>query len=270
MAFRRTAVIINLDGRSKLAALAELTAPLAVQVADLHDLPAALRKMLAGENDGQLVAELQADIDRHFDRIAVIIERSAASRPDREAHPHTRGAALVAELRALRLAHSVRGRQMVAERSALGSALEAQRRAVAELEARLSAVAEQLATQADERRRIDAEYLRVLAARDELATAHHEQFHDRERAQRQVAEVHADLGLAHARIEQLLSELAAERASASGELASAQASSASAAQRRDELAQQLALTEGALSALQRTKTFRVANLPRRVYGRLRR
>lgn len=244
MAFQRPAVILNMVRQSKLAALAELTAPISTQVTDLAELPAALRKMLSSTPDATLVRELQGDIDRHFDHLATIIQGADAG----SERAQRRAAVIAAELSALRRAHAVRGQRLVGERSALSAALATQVDLAAQLQADLT----------DARLRLEAADNGLA----QLSAAHY-----------QLELGHRALQLEHHRLDAVLRETAAAEQAATSlraELHELQGRHEQVVAHHAALEQQLAVTEAALTAVYRTKTFRLVQLPRRLYGWLRR
>lgn len=216
MAFQRPTVIANLGGRSNLTALAELVSPMATCITDITELPAALHKALGVPCDGRLVRELQADIDRHFDRMAEVIEQSSSTGGDVQ-RAQRRSSVVAAELGALRRAHAVRGRQLSAERMGRAITLDAERAALDALRSGLAA--------ADER----------------LVEFHENHAEFAAAAQNQLADVSTRLVEAEHR-QQLLQQTIGD------------------------LEQQLLLTEAALDAVHRTKLFRLARWPRKVFG----
>ena len=242
MAFQVPTVIVNLNDQSKLTALAELTGPTCELVTDLSQLPAALRKSLAAPTDGHLVRSLQAELDTHFDRMATVIERAGAVRAVSAECVQRRAAVVAQELRALRRAHTVRGRQLVAERSAFAAALESQLDAVDLLQSRLHS--------ADQALGVLAPQLAEARHCHQLAVHREEELDESMRA------TEAERDHLATRVALLVSVL--EVHVATGQ------------QHMGELQQQLRLTETALADVHRTKTFRLARLPRRAFGWLRR
>jgi polysaccharide pyruvyl transferase WcaK-like protein len=231
MSFRVPTVIVDVQNHSKLSALAELTGPTSMLVSDLSQLPAALNKALCSSSDGQLVASLQAELDVHFDRMAAVIERAVDDESIGSARAQRRAAVVAQELRALRRAHAVRSRQLVAERSALGAAYETQLSANALLREQLDIASKELA---DERHQRHAAVARI----GELDV--------------RVAADGAELALLRVSVVTTHATLIDEQSHAA------------------DLEQQLHLTEAALDAVHRTKTFRLTRVPRRIFGWFRR
>lgn len=248
MAFQRPAVILNLIRQSKLTSLAELTAPISTQVTDLAELPAALRKMLASSSDPTLVRELQADLDRHFDHMAEVVLGAGAG----SARAQRRAASVAAELRALRRAHAVRGQRLVGERSALSAALATERDLAGDLREQLAAVS-----------------LRLEAADNGIAQLAATNY-QLELEYRTLEIEHHRLEAAHDAAVQRAAEAEREAASRQAELTESVACRERATAHAADLAAQLVITEAALDGVHRTKTFRLARLPRRLYAWLRR
>lgn len=245
MAFNVPTVIMNLDDQSKLAALAELTGPTCAHVTDVSELPAALRKTLVATGDDRLVRSLQAELDAHFDTMAAVIEVTGRSDAIGAGRAHPRATLVAQELRALRKAHDVRGRQLVAERSAFAEAFEQQLVTISDLEARVDAL------------QVDLQAAASLS--DALAETRHQHWLAAER----VAELDAMVQAAWAERDVLGARAAEQNRRLETELLLAN-------RHVEVLHTQVGITEAALAALYRTKTFRLARIPRRIFGRLKR
>ena len=242
MAFGVSTVIVNVRDQSKLTALVELTGPTCEEVIDISDLPAALRKALGTTSDGQLVSALQVELDAHFDRIAGVIEQAGATAALGGARSQRRVAVVAQEVRALRRAHAVRSRQLVAERSALAAAVEAQSATTVAVQVRLDALHEE-----------------TVQLTHQLVDVHH---HHGLAVQR-ITELDSLLQQAHGEREAI--------ATRSGQqVAHLQSQLDALGHHTGELREQLQLTETALADVHRTKTFRLARLPRRIFGWLQR
>ena len=235
MSFGVPTVILNLGNESTLTALAELTGPTCELVTELSQLPAAIGKALGSTIDAEWVRSFQSDLDAHFDLMGTVIERATSQDRSSDGSPPRRSRAVVAELMALRRAHSVRGQQLVAERSALMAAFEEQRATATTLRAGL-------ATSTAE----------VTSLKQNLA---------------EVGDHHRLAVQRIAELDQMLAEVSDEKTALfdrAEELAD------TARQREAELREQLLLTETALSDVHQTKTFRLMRLPRRAFGGFRR
>ncbi|MCB0956833.1 MAG: hypothetical protein KDB12_11815, partial [Ilumatobacter sp.] len=102
------------------------------EVAD--ELPAALRSVLTTIGPDPELAAITRRIDAHFDRVAAMIERAhARADGDGRVDVGPRVARLTAELDAVRTAHTVRGRRLLAERDALTTMVDERDRHIAEL-----------------------------------------------------------------------------------------------------------------------------------------
>jgi hypothetical protein len=240
MSFQVPSVIVNLHNDSDVSALGELTGPTSQLVTDLSHLPAAMHKALGSVSDGQLVAALQGELDLHFDRMASVIEIATRDESVGPARAQRRAAVVAQEIRALRRAHAVRGQQLVAERSALAAAFE---------------------TEVAHNGRL-RERLREVEAELQVATSSHQQ---------QLAEVQHQHQLASLHVVELAAQLEADRAELERVRVSLVTANDDVSASRSQAAvfeQQLRLTESALDAVHRTKTFRLARLPRRIFGRI--
>ena len=190
IAYGKRAVVFNAPRQTKLRGMVDHLGDRAGYAEVANELPAALRAALGSIGPDPELASITRRIDAHFDRLAATIERAHALRGETtDADVGPRVARLTAEVAAVRAAHAVRGRRLLAERDALTTMVDERDRHIAEL---ASAIAEgdadrrerdALAAGLDERdRRIaeleatlegaEADRLALDAARAEIEAIH--------------------------------------------------------------------------------------------------
>lgn len=163
-AYGKPLVMLNLAGRSKLEGFARQIGDLDCLVGKPMELPKAYWQATAMAPRTNLVTLLQARADAHFDRIAEIAESSAQQHRE-----GSRGAwlddrrieELEQHLDALRRAHEVRGRRLLAERIAFADHVQSLRLEVTNLRQQVR----RLRAELDRMQEEAAEVLR--SARDE-------------------------------------------------------------------------------------------------------
>ena len=260
MAFEVPTVILNIGDQSRLTALAELTGPACELITDLGDLPAALRKALVTTGAGQLVRSLQAELDVHFDRMDEIIEQAGSAGAVGPVRTQRRAAVVAQELRALRRAHSVRSRQLVFERSAFAAAFENQIAVADDVQARFVAVREAMEVLQSELADVRHHHALAVQRINELdAALAVERANRDELLQRASAERDELLNLARAERDALATRSIDQVNHLESEVDAM-------TQHAHVLRSQLVVTETALAEVHRTKTFRLARVPRRVFG----
>lgn len=134
IAYGKRAVVFNAPRQTKLRGMVDHLRDRAGYAEVADELPAALRSVLATIGPDPELAAITRRIDAHFDRVAAMIERAhARADGDGRVDVGPRVARLTAELDAVRTAHTVRGRRLLAERDALTTMVDERDRHIAEL-----------------------------------------------------------------------------------------------------------------------------------------
>ena len=245
LAYGRSCVLLNLDRRPEMTALAGQVESIAPQVADLRDLPTAFRRAFSTVPAARSLRDIEATIDHHFDELCSVIERRCETNSPTTPRATRRNAIVAAELHSLRRAHDIRGRQLVGERAALSSALERERTE------RASALETEHRANAHLRAHISA----TEAERDAAVSACAAERARADQAEAAFTAVYQTSLTHNEAIDQSLSVAA-----------QANIAAVAAVDRANELRVQLRLTGAALDATHATKTLRLLRVPRRLYG----
>ena len=147
--FDRPFVAMNFNSQSKLTGLGRMIERPAQVVESAEEIAGGLRVALATRSSQATLSRLQARVDEHFDTVARIIATSAASRRE----DATRGLPSTlqapgwtdARLRSYREAHRVKSTQLAADRLVFADHAHVLRREVAELQARIAVLEQELA-----------------------------------------------------------------------------------------------------------------------------
>lgn len=142
----RRAVVFNGARQSKLRGLVDHLDDQRGYAETAGQLPDAIRWALTTRGPDGALQRIRRRIDTHFDELARMIEAAHAAERDAAPRPAVVLGRVADELAALRTAHAVRGRRLIAERDALATLLDERdardRQQVAELAASGQRVAE--------------------------------------------------------------------------------------------------------------------------------
>src|SRR5919109_1252893 len=116
--YGRPHVILGMKGESKLRGFARLIGAEAALAGEPQQVGGAFRAAAEGGPDQELVAEVQARVDRHFDRLAEVAATAARRRPPAE--PPRSSADVDRHTAALRRAFEARGRRLAIQRWRMG------------------------------------------------------------------------------------------------------------------------------------------------------
>jgi polysaccharide pyruvyl transferase WcaK-like protein len=133
--YGRPHVILGMKGESKLRGFARLIGAEAALAGEPQQVGGAFRAAAEGGPDQELVAEVQARVDRHFDRLAEVAATAARRRPPAE--PPRSSADVDRHTAALRRAFEARGRRLAIQRWRMGDRVAEVERTIRDVRERL-------------------------------------------------------------------------------------------------------------------------------------